>query len=364
MAVTPSPPIAVPTGFLPVLGHLTSESRRYFGAPDVSLEPVAVFARPFSDVLQVRIVNAQSRPHAFVKRFKLREPVEMWRTELRRRVGREFETCQRVHEALSGAPGLSAVRPIACFADDFIIVTEQVPGRTLGAILEERAAWYPAAETVEDLSLVLERIGSWIRTFQAAMPQAGRISLDDVRCYLDERLKAIVGSPASGFSELDRRSVLRYFDETAATVERDELREATTHADFCPANVLVHERDVAVIDFDRATSGCRYLDVARMFTQLEFLQAKPKFRPDVVGRLQSALLRGFDPGLDPAKPLFRLMVLQHTVCQFKKLAQRRVASPRLAWVWYLRRRHRNWLRSLAATPGSPSLVTNDLLERR
>jgi Ser/Thr protein kinase RdoA (MazF antagonist) len=352
MAVSRLDPIAVPKSFQPVLARLASESRRYFGAPDLNLEPVAVFARPFSEVLQVRLVNGGNLPHAFVKRFKLREPVEVWERELRRRVGREFETCRRVHEALSGASGLSAVRPIACFAEDLIIVTEQVPGRTLSAILEDRASWYPAVQTLDDLSHVLERVGSWTRTFQLALPHAGRLSLDGVRAYLDERLQAIVEAPASGFSELDRRWVLKYFDETAAAVPDDDLRETAIHADFCPANVLVDGPNVAVIDFDRAATGCQYLDVARMFTQLEFLRAKPKFRPEVVRTLQSALLRGVDPRLDPAKPLFQLMVLQHTVCQFKKLAQRRVQSADRAWIWYLRRRHRNWLRSLRAAGGS------------
>jgi aminoglycoside phosphotransferase (APT) family kinase protein len=350
--IPPAAANAVPEVFRPVLAHLAAESTRYFGCPHLVLEPVELFARPFSEVLQVRLVSGENLPHAFVKRFKLREPVDVWETELRRRVAREFETSRRVHDALAGASGLSAVRPIACFADDFILVTEQVPGRTLGAILEERAPWYPDGRTIDDLGHVLERVGSWTRAFQSALPQAGRISLDDVREYLDRRLKAIVESRAGGFSDLDRRSVLTYFDETAAAVPDDDLRETIIHADFCPANVLVHGGSVAVIDFDRAATGCRYLDVARMFTQLEFLQAKPKFRPDVVKTLQSALLRGFEPGLDRSKPLFQLMVLQHTVCQFKKLAQRRPQAADRAWVWYLCRRHRTWLKSLPAAGGS------------
>jgi Ser/Thr protein kinase RdoA (MazF antagonist) len=186
------------------------------------------------------------------------------------------------------------------------------------------------------------------------MPRSGTIALEDLRDYLDHRLKAIVAARASGFSESDRHRVLRHFDGVAATVPDRDLRETVIHADFCPANVLVDGHNVAVIDFDRAAAGCQYLDVARMFTQLEFLQAKPKFRPEVIKTLQSALLHGFNPGLDPSRALFQLMVLQHTVCQFKKLAQRRGQSAGRAWVWYLRRRHRNWLRSLPAAGGSAS----------
>jgi Ser/Thr protein kinase RdoA (MazF antagonist) len=354
---------AVPEQFVPVLGRLQSESRRYFASDDLAFEPVAVFDRPFSEVLQVRVVSGVRRPDAFVKRVKLREPVSVWRTELRRRLTQEFDTCLRVHEALSGCAGLAAVRPIACFADDFIIVTEQVPGRTLTAILEDRADWYPSTATVEELSDALERVGSWLRAFQAALPQAGTIAVADVRDYLAQRLNAIVASPGGGFSEADKDAVLTYFDRTAATIPANDWRRATIHADFCPANVLIEGREVAVIDFDRAAVGCQYLDVARMFTQLESLQAKPKFRPETVRALQSALLRGFDPGFDPAQPLFQLMVLQHTVCQFKKVAQRRTQPAARAWVWYLRRRYRNWLRSLASTAGSRPFVTDDSLDR-
>lgn len=339
--------VTIPENIAPVLARLASASRRYFGIDHVSLQPVAVFARPFSEVLQVRLVGHEHLPHAFVKRFKLREPAHLWQDVLQRRVEREFDTCLRTHEALSGASGLSAVRPIACFPEDLVIVTEQVRGQPLSAILEERASWYPAAVTVDGLSHVLERVGGWVRTFQSVMPRSGRVSLDDLREYLDHRLKAIVQARGAAFSESDRALVLRHFDALASAVRDHELRDAAIHADFCPANVLVQQCDVAVIDFDRAGTGCAYLDIARMFTQLDFLQAKPRFRPGVVRQLQAALLRGYDPDLDADHPLFRLMVLQHTVCQFKKLAQRRVSDARLAWLWYLRRRHRNWLRTLS-----------------
>ena len=350
---TPVPPTianAMPEVFIPVLAQLRAESKSYFGISDLSFETVAVVERPFSQVLQARIVGTHNLPDAFVKRFKLREPVEVWQPLLRRRVEREYETCLQVHQALSHLPGMSAVRPIAAFPDQLIIVTEQVPGRTLSVIIEQHAPWYPASSAIGVLVRLLDRVGSWNRAFQAAMPQEGTISLDEVRRYLDVRLQAIVAVNESGFSENDRACVLEYFDSVAARVRSDELRAATIHADFCPANVLVQDGSVAVIDFDRAATGCMYLDVARMFTQLEFLKAKPKFRPAVVDRMQSALLHGFDPALTPTNPLFQLMVLQHTVCQFKKLAGRPGLLRGRAWRRYLQRRHREWLRSLSAEP--------------
>lgn len=337
-----------PDRFEPVLARLRDDSDRYFGVSPVTFQTVGWMERPVSQVLRISIRNGSTTRYAFVKRFKPLGKGDEHRRLMRDRVARDFATLTRVHLALAGRPGLSAVRPIACFPDDLILVTEEAPGSTLSTVLEARGGWRPSGATLDELARIHERIGQWVRAFQGIETLGRRFSLDGMRAYIDLRLDNVVRSEREAFSERDRLAVLCYFDRRRRQITAADLAEVAVHGDLCPANILVRGETVALIDFDRSTTGGMYHDLARMYTQLEFLKAKPKFRTRIVDRLQSALLRGFDPGLTPEHPLFELFLLQHTVCQLKKMAVRR-PRPR-GWIsdWYLRRRHRHWLRSLAS----------------
>ena len=61
--------------------------------------------------------------------------------------------------------------------------------------------------------------------------------------------------------------------------------------------------------------------------QLALLRAKPQFRHRVIAPLQDALLRGFDPGLTPRYPLFRLLSMLHHVNHLGTLALRHESLP-------------------------------------
>jgi hypothetical protein len=142
--------------------------------------------------------------------------------------------------------------------------------------------------------------------------------------------------------------VLRYFDRTADDVEGGDLREVLTHGDLAPSNILVDGETVTVIDFAMVSPGGLYMDVARLYTQLEFLLAKPKFRPAVVRQLQRGLLVGFDPGLEPERPLFRLFLLQHLLCQMSSLARNPAPLPARLYNRHQLRLRCRWLETFAA----------------
>jgi tRNA A-37 threonylcarbamoyl transferase component Bud32 len=265
---------------------------------------------------------------------------------MRDRVSRDFEATRRVHQALVGIEGLGAVRPIACIPDDLVIVTEEVPGATLSDLLELRGAWRPAQPAIRELAGVLHHVGAWLRAFQGIESPGRRVLLGDMRAYLDVRLRRLVDSPRGALDEAERQRLLGYFDATAQDVAAADLEEVGVHADLAPSNVLVNGTTVTIIDFAMAATGGRYLDVARLYTQLDFLTAKPKFRPRVVKALQQALLDGFEPGLTSDRPFFRLFLLQHVICHVANLSLN--PSPALARLYNLHqlRRHHAWLQRL------------------
>jgi len=331
-----------------VLAALSAESQRFFQVAETRFEPLELIERPFSHVLRARARHVDTCSYVFLKRFKLLGPADEQFDLMRNRVVGEFASAVRVHDLLAAYPGLNAVRPIACFPDALVIATEQAGGETLTALLERRAAWRPSTRTSNELAQPVRQVGLWIRTFQAVAAVDGRFDLDDMRTYLDTRLLKLVRSDAVSFGEEDRQSILRAFDGRAVKVDHRDLALVPIHADLSPANILISDRDVTVLDFARSASGGLYHDVARMYTQLEFLKVKPTFAAAVVDRLNQALLDGFDSTLRPDRPLFQLFCLQHVVCHLTRLSLTAATGWSRFYNWRVRRQHRLWLDTFAA----------------
>lgn len=334
--------------FAPVLQQLRARSHSYFGARDVVLEPTEYFKRRRSQLIRVRARLGTRETYVFLKKYYTAQAMTPERLErLRDRLLRDFAAATRIYQRLPAQPGLRAVRPIACFPDELTIVSEEARGEILGVVLDRRARWYPSPRTLDELCTTLGRIGTWLRIVHAIHPSPGRFSLDDMRTYLDVRLRRI--AQAGALSERQRARVLRYFDSRRADVPESELVEVSIHADLCPGNVLVDGTNITVLDFTMARTGAIYHDLAHMFMHLTFRTVKPSFRPPVMERLLRATLEGFDPGLGPDRTLFRLLCVQHLLCQLAKLATRPVTNPaRRAYRWYVWQRYVRWLDMLTA----------------
>jgi hypothetical protein len=335
-----------PVAFEAILARLRAKDARYFNGPADRLEILERIERPFSELVRVRAQCGRQTTCVFVTRLKPKAPTEEQWLLSRDRVRRDYAASLRVLQSVKGRTEFSAVRPIGCFPEDLVLITEELPGQTLSVVLERSARWVPKSADLAYLVSIFERIGAWVKVFQGNESASGAFSLSAMREYLDVRLRKIVASRNDRFSEADQQRLLTWFDSCAANVSGSELLEVPVHADLCPANILIHEGTIAAIDFAMASTGGAYLDVSRMFTQLEFLKAKPRFRPAVIVTLQAALLRGFDPDLRPDRPLFRLFVLQHTITQFLKLTLRPGRSTARLWSWHQRRRHRRSLNAL------------------
>src|SRR5205814_5255451 len=92
-------------------------------------------------------------------------------------------------------------------------------------------------------------VGRWLRVFQEIETPSQRLSLDEMREYIDIRLQTLVGSSRAAFSKTDRSAVLRYFDDQIGGITDDQLEQVLIHADLALSNVLVSGTDVTVIDF-------------------------------------------------------------------------------------------------------------------
>jgi thiamine kinase-like enzyme len=225
-----------------------------------------------------------------------------------------------------------------------------VPGMTLRRFLKDSAP-LRFTKTAIDIALVsvFEKVGSWLRVFQKIDRSGKSVSLSARRSYLDSRLQLLLQHYRGAFNSADRDAVLRHFDRLSCEAGAAEVPEVCVHADFTPDNVLVvNDNEIAVLDFEMASAGTRYDDLAHMYMHMDSQKAKPWIEAESIQVFQHALLRGFDPTLEAAHPMFQVALLIHVVCHFvftavtEKKASRTQAM-RDDFLW----RHRwRWLKSL------------------
>jgi Ser/Thr protein kinase RdoA (MazF antagonist) len=333
----------VPEAFGSVLAWLTSELPLYLGQGAVQLTPVEYQERPFSHLLRVAVSSERESAarRMFVKIFKSTGSFED--TErMRRRVEHDFERTREIHRAMSVWPDLRVVTPVACHAEHLATVTEEAPGRPLFEHLRAHVGWLPAGTSVEP-GATMERIGRWIRAFQAAAPSGGSISLDGLRGYVDVRLSRLTTIRAAGFDAADRRRVLSHIDRLGALADPGDFEEAPIHGDLALGNILVSPGHVTVLDFAMAGIGSRLHDLSRLFVQVELMALKPQMRTASLKRANRALLSGFDASLTPERPMFRLLSMLHRVNHFLTLSTSRRTFPESAYNWHVRRHHRAWM---------------------
>ena len=333
----------IPDAFASVLAWLSSELPAYLQRGVVKLTPLDYQERPFSYLLKIAVTaegDAAGR-RMFVKIFKSTgsaEDVE----RMRRRVVHDFERTREIHRAMSAWPDLGVITPVAYHPEFLTTVTEEAPGRPLFEHLQAHVGWRPAVSRAEP-DATMERIGRWVRAFQAATPSRGVVSLDALRGYIDVRLARLTTVPAAAFDADDRRRVLAYIDRMGARVETADVREVPIHGDLALGNILASPGRVTVLDFAMAGTGTRLHDLSRLFVQVELMALKPQMRTARLQGANRALLRGFDAALTPQQPMFRILSMLHRVNHYLTLSIARGAFPARVYNWHVRRHHRAWI---------------------
>jgi hypothetical protein len=347
-----------------LLTALRRDSPRLFGGGNADLTPLSFEIRESSEVSRVRVTTAAGTRHLFAKVFRPR-PGETGTAPMLTRFHRDIQVTRCVFEAMRSTPDLASVEPIAWYDDVPGLVTNEASGLSLKTLISASAAWPVKPLALEQLVIAVRRVGRWIRVFQQ-IPltlESGALDLQAVRQYIDTRLEKLVALPRASFTQTDRSQVLDRFDRTAAAVSAAGERQVPVHGDIVPSNVIVGKKNVTVLDFGMTATGSRYLDLARLYTQLDFYRAKPQYRPNVIAHLQKEALEAFQPGLRADEPMFEMCAMQHVVCHFLSHARNPGGFPSSIYSAHLCRRHRRWLLGRARPFRSVVAVSVGLADR-
>ena len=336
------PPGSFLQAFAPVLQRLEGDAQRYFGTADVRLVPVGYEERPFSFLLRVEVWPPHGKEpatRAFLKIFKPKSPSAG--VDLRARVVKDFETTRAISSFMKQWNDTGAIHPIACYEDVLAIVTEEASGTTLLERLRTQARWFPGRVRMQALDEVMAACGRWLERFHDFERSEGNVSVADLRSYIDVRLRRLVDQRV--MTGEYREQILRHLDRLAGGISTSDLREVAIHADLAPGNILVSADRIVVLDFAMAGRGSYLHDISRLFLQIDLLLAKPQFMTGTIRRLQAALLRGLDPSLTPAHPLFRYLLMLHRINHLGTLALHRERFPSSILSARARQLHRQWI---------------------
>ena len=317
--------------FAPVLKALAADPTTEFGVPGARIEVLRQIDGPYSSVQRVRIQTPGRTFHAYTKILKPRRPGTEELERLERVLQREFAATNALYRALEQDASIGAVRPIAILPEFRALATEEVPGRPLAELLAD------SSQSLDSTEAVVARVGAWVRAYQKTIGTVtGEIELSERRTYLDNRLRLLEGRVLSA---AERQDVLGRFDALVQGVGVRAVPAVAIHADLTPANIIVDQNGrVAVLDFTMAKVGTEHHDLSHVYFHMALSAARNPDRRASIQSLQRAMLAGYRTGLSAADPLFRLMLLQHSVCHVTLLAERRFPIVDAAYRWFLRRR--------------------------
>ncbi len=312
---------AGPVAFAPVFARLQADAAALFGSAirriDTGREVVGQSCR----LLPVRVQTQSTTVDLFVKWFVGSGEMSDERERLSRYFQWESERTLQAAAAFASSTTLGVSRIIASFPDLLALVTERSPGAGLDRVLR-RLALIRSVKTVNAAAAALHRVGEWVRGFQRGVPVRNSAFRKDYREYLDIRLRALAASGRGGFTDDHRRACLAAFEAFARQINTTDLALVPIHADLCPANVLVRNTGITVLDLAMSSDGNKCVDLAHLAFHVRLLGQRWRLGAALVDRLERALLGGYDPDLRADAPLLKLMMLQHGVCHLAACAGR------------------------------------------
>jgi hypothetical protein len=178
----------------------------------------------------------------------------------------------------------------------------------------------------------------WLRGYQSIGAGQSSISLADRREYLDLRLRQLEGR---ALSAAERAATLARFDRLAAEIGTATVPAVRIHADLTPRNIVIDDRlRVTALDFTMAKDGPAHHDVSHLYLHMELMANRHRARAADIRAFQAGLLQADGSRSLIDDPLFKLMLMQHSVCHVALIAEKRLPLLDAVYRWFLRRRWR------------------------
>ena len=295
--------------------------------PGFRVETLIRMDRPFSKIVKVKVSKGEQYNNYFIKQFKEKTSGPTL-TKLQDRVLQEFKTLSYYHGKFKGVQSLDLPRPVSCNPEQLIVISEELQGEVISEILERSAYLFPSQLTMKRIAQQCKLVGSWLTRFQTFGEDDanGIFKVDGMLNYMDIRLTRLEMMPNVNFCYKERMKLLEKIKSLISQVPESDLSTCGIHADFCPGNCLGSGNGVGVVDFAMYQPGSVYHDLTHFYHRITILRHKPIYRRAVIRFFIEAFLEGYKGKSRLESPLFILFMIQHLVCHFDMIAQRKPGS--------------------------------------
>ena len=319
-----------------VTEELQTNHRRYFNLHEKPrLIPITYCERPNSFIWKYIIDGNSTRKSIHIKIHKKPCTGEHCRTE--------YEILKSLYAAFEQYPRYSVVKPIACFPEYSIIITEDAEGEKLSAQIKQRAKHFSPDQTkFIELAKCFFSTGEWLKLFQSVTQIPRRIALRE--CGLLESIpKAFKRWNELGINSRIQFQIIHYFEQQISKLGSEMIEMSGRHGDFAPHNIIVNHERIIVFDFPNYEDGPIYYDVARFYASLLTYTKNPLYSSKKINQLLNIFIEGYRKETDFSSEIFDLFVIYRMVYYlpreeslsvntlFQKCYRRRVISFYLQW---------------------------------
>jgi Phosphotransferase enzyme family len=330
-----------------IVEKILQEPNNYFQETRVlGFRPVEFIHRPRSKIVKVEVECENSKNNIIIKVLEPNGSSLNHMQMIRERVRKDFEVTRFLHERFKSYPGYSTSKPVACFPELLASVMLESLGDNLRDLIVKKAVFYPGKVTLQQLAEYSFACGQWLTIFQKITRDKTQRKVEpyDLIRDIDLRLSKLAKRHQDFFNSRLRQQVLNYLETQALLVKDADLRVCGVHGDFCPSNILLHGKEIIVLDFEMFKLGSVYQDITYYLRHLETFLQKPTFRPKTISILQQALLSGYEERIDLASPIFGLFKIRHAICHLvdildvvrqplhKRLFNRAIARRYIQWL--------------------------------
>lgn len=330
----------------PIISAVEREAATWFGAPVDAVTPEEHVERSSSDVWLLRIQTRTRTAGVRVRMWRVGDERSQERHKVEERVRREFQVTMGYWRAFDGVRSAGCVRPLAYFPEHLAIVTEEAFGQPFSTLLERVLLPFASKRDRSLLDRACQGLAIWLRQFQ-------QLGNGEVACepaaltqYIDARLRRLVASPRSGFTEHDRVRVLLVTAWLVARLQSEGLVDVPIHAELTPEKMVVSDDQLTVLDCTSEKRGLKHHDLASIHMHVGLFASDHRYSASLIREVQRRLLHAFDPELDAQRPAFRVAQLVNVVNHYVTLSAQHTSGVTALYDWRTMRRHRSWLRRL------------------
>jgi len=250
-----------------------------------------------------------------------------------RRVQLEYETLHSLFEHFRGHAIGGVPRPLALFAEEAALLTEEVPGKALMDLIGRYAKRFVFGLSEDVLAQHCASAGAWLREFQSFTAQGrARFNCEGLMQYCEGRLNALVALPSSGIDPDFVRRFREYMHRRYREIEGKADTIVGRHNDFSPHNILIHEGRVSVIDFGFFDRDSYLYDLCKFWFQLECMKVSPLYRKSSIDRLQQSFFAGYGSAPAVSDPAFEMVASRYFITRMVTMAKEGMRTAIGGWI--------------------------------